>query len=667
MEPDFSGWATKNDLLCSDGVTIRSGAFKHMDKKKVPLVWSHQHNDSEMVLGHAILHDRAFGTYTEGFFNETKRGKEAKMMVAHGDVESLSIYANRVKKRGEDVIHGNIVEVSLVLAGANPGAFIDNVYIKHGDSFDTLEGEAIIYTGLELRHGADPDQEEIVTKTATDETVDLTHADDEETIGDVLDTFDEKQANVLDYLVGQALAEGRSSADGDIAQSALPTKEEQTAAREEFLAHIDSSIESKIKEGFTDMTNVFETHGKIPADAAARKVLSHSELETIFTDAEALGSLEKSIIKHAEAGSYGIDDIDFLFPDAKALSATPELLARRTEWVAKVLDGTKHSPFSRIKSIVADITADEARAKGYVKGNLKKDEIIKLLKRVTTPTTVYKKQKLDRDDIVDITDFDVVAWLKAEMRLMLDEEIARAVLIGDGREVDDEDKIDEDHLRPIAFDADMYAHKVNLASNVSPEDVVEAVLRSRTYYKGTGTPTLFTTDSFLTDMLLIKDKMNRRIYETEASLAAALRVKEIVVVEVMESATDVLAIIVNLTDYTIGADKGGAISMFDDFDIDYNQQKYLIETRISGALTKPKSAVVIKRSAGTLVTPTQPTYNSGTHVLTIPAVTGVIYSIDGVDKTAGNITITETTEVEARPAATYAFAHNIDTDWVYIF
>jgi hypothetical protein len=410
--------------------------------------------------------------------------------------------------------------------------------------------------------------------------------------------------------------------------------------------------------------NVFDQDGAKPEG----QVLSHSQLQTIVEDVKNYGgSFKESFLAHA--AEYGIEDIDMLFPDAKAVTSTPEFISRRMEWVATVLDGAKHSPFARIKSLHADITADEARARGYVKGNLKKEEIIKLLKRVTTPTTVYKKQKLDRDDIVDITDLDVVAWLKGEMRLMLEEELARAVLLGDGREPDDEDKIDEDKLRPIAWDNEMYAHPVTVPSNISPNGIIESVLRARKNYKGTGRPTLFTTDDILTDMILLEDKMGRRLYNTEADLAAALRVDKITVVEVMENTPDLLGVIVNMSDYTIGADRGGALSMFDDFDIDYNQYKYLMETRISGALTKAKSAVVIKRTSGTTVTPTVPSFDPETNTITIPSVTGVKYYdvSDDSELTAGAHVITETTDVEARPNTGYNFPHNTDADWTFAY
>lgn len=669
QKPDFSGWATKNDLVCSDGRTIKAQAFAHMDKVTVPLVWMHQHNDPENVLGHAVLEDRAFGVYTYGFFNETARGQHMKAAVKHKDVTALSIYANNLSERrtgsGKEVFHGDIKEVSLVVAGANPGALIENINLIHGDQFETLDEEAIIYTGLELVHSDNqPDKEnDMADKDTVAET--LSHATktsenlEEKTLQEIFEGFTPEEKEVVYYLLDEAIPEG----DGEAKHSALTLDEDAKSA---ILAHFDNKFEN-IKEGITDMTrNLFETHGATTAAAGAKPTLSHGLLETIMSDAKSNGSLKDAFLAHAGA-EYGIEDIDFLFPDAKTLSNSPELLSRRTEWVADVLGNTKHSPFSRIKSIVADITADEARAKGYVKGNLKKEEIIKLLKRVTTPTTVYKKQKLDRDDIIDITDLDVVAWLKAEMRLMLDEEVARAILVGDGREPDDEDKIDEDHLRPIAFDVDMYAEKVNLATGATQAQIEDGILRARSKYKGTGTPTMYTTDDVLTNLFLQRDADGRRIYKTVEEVAAAVRVSKIVIVEVMEDVPDILAIIVNLADYTVGADKGGAISMFDDFDIDYNQYKYLIETRISGALTKPKSALVVRQSAGTTVTPTQPQYNAVTHTITIPAVTGVIYSVDGADKTAGDLVITETAEVEARPAAGFSFPHGTDADWVFVY
>jgi len=673
MEADFSGWATKANLKCTDGRTIMPNAFQHQDKVKVPLVWQHAHNEPTNVLGYAVLEHRNEGVYAHGYFNSTTQGQSAKTLVQHGDIDKLSIYANQLVEKAKQVLHGQIREVSLVLAGANPGARIENVNIAHSDGdVEELEDEAIIYTGLALEHS---DEDPVEVSENADETVDdstdspaedestddsgsdnstdedenLEHADDssdnsdDETVGDIYNAMSEKQKEVVHYMIGQALE------TADASNSA-----EHSDDNEDSLTH---------QEGTEDMTrNLFENNGG--TQTAARPTLSHSQLETIVSDAQKLGSFKESVLAHAQ--EYGIEDIDVLFPDAKSISQQPDFISRRMEWVQDVIAGTKHSPFSRIKSTAADITADEARAKGYVKGNKKKEEIIKLLKRVTTPTTIYKKQKLDRDDIVDITDLDVVAWLKAEMRLMLDEELARAVLIGDGREPDDEDKIDEDHLRPIAYDDDMYAAKVTLPSNASSRDVTEAIIRARSGYKGSGTPTLYTTDSILTDLLLQEDKIGRRLYADDVALAAALRVAKIVPVEVMEDTPDLFAVIVNLVDYTMGADSGGAVSMFDDFDIDYNQFKYLIETRVSGALTKPKSAIVIQRAAGTSVTPNTPSFDGTTNTITIPTQAGVVYTINGATVT-GDQVITETTDVEAAPADGYSFPHNVNDNWTYVY
>jgi HK97 family phage prohead protease len=690
MEPDFSGWATKTNLRCTDGRTIMPDAFAHQNQMKVPLVWQHQHNEPVNVLGHAILENRSQGVYTYGFFNDSPSAENAKTLVKHGDITALSIFANNLSQQGKNVMHGDIKEVSLVLSGANPGAFIDNINIVHADGMETLVDEAIIYTGLELEHSSISEE--------SDE--DLEHANNQgatvagtasapaqgKTVKDVFDSMTEEQKNVVYYMIGEALngnggsaahsdGEGEELGDDATVQDVFNTlsHQQQEAVyyligealnQGESVSHSNADNGDIIKHGQeADMTrNVFDQSEAI--GSKGRPTLSHSQLKEIVDDAQKLGSFKESFLAHA--GNYGIDDIDILFPDAKALANSPEIIGRRTEWVASVINGTKHSPFSRIKSTAADITADEARAKGYVKGNLKKDEVIKLLKRVTVPTTIYKKQKLDRDDIVDITDLDVVAWLKAEMRLMLDEELARAVLIGDGRDADDEDKIDGDHIRPIADDDSMYAHQVTIGNDLDPGATVEAILRSRTFYKGTGTPTLYTTDSVLTDLILQKDKVGRRLYATEAELAAALRVDKIVTVEVMEDRPDILAIIVNLADYTLGADQGGNVSMFDDFDIDYNQYKYLIETRVSGALTKPKSALVLKQTVGTFVTPGTPSYNGTTHVITLPATAGVVYSIEGND-VSGTVTINETTEVDARPEAGYTFPANTVTNWTYVY
>lgn len=572
MKYDFSGWATKNNIKCSDGRTILRDAFKHNDGQTVPLVWNHQHNESANVLGHAVLENREEGVYAYCTFNDTEAGKNAKLLVEHGDVTALSIYANQLKQNGSNVMHGTIREVSLVLAGANPGAFIDSI-IRHGEF---CEDEAVIYTGedLTLEHADQKPSDKAGEDNKGDGKVE---GKDQKTIKDVVDSMSEEQKNVLYALVGQAL-EGK-----EMAQSAI---EENN--------NIEDGGEQEMKH------NVFEGR-----ETDKKDVLSHDAMETIFKDAKRYGSLKESFLAHAD--QYGIKDIEWLFPDAKNVNMPPDFIKRDDSYVQKVMRGVHHVPFSRIKSMHADITADQARAKGYIKGKLKKEEVFTLLKRTTTPTTIYKKQKLDRDDVVDITDFDVVAWLKMEMRMMLDEEIARAILVGDGRLSSDDDKINEMCIRPIATDADLYCvkAKVSVGSAATEDEIAKAfirtVIKSRKEYKGSGSPTLFTTEDVLTNCLLLEDKNGRIIYDTVEKLATALRVKEIVTVEVMEGAKTkveeqekpLMALMVNLVDYYVGADKGGAVNMFDDFDIDYNQQKYLMETRCSGALVKPYSAIAV--------------------------------------------------------------------------
>lgn len=571
---DFGGWATRNNLKCSDGRVIIKDAFKHNDGHKVPLVWNHQHNDPLNVLGHAILENRNEGVYAYCTFNNTEAGQNAKQLVEHGDVSALSIFANKLKQQGSNVLHGEIREVSLVLAGANPGAFIDSI-IRHGEESDE---EAVVYTGetLELMHSEEStdkvdeesteetseENKEEVTETSEDE---VKHSDDEKTVGDVFNTLTEEQKNVVYALIGQAL---------------------------------ESKNQNGNNEGEPDMKhNVFETQND-----KKETTLSHSEIQAIINDAKRYGSMRDSVLAH------GIENVDFLFPDARNMNDVPDFIQRDMGWVSKVMSGVHSTPFSRVKSMHANITEDEARAKGYIKGKLKKEEVFSLLKRSTEPTTVYKKQKMDRDDVIDITGFDVIAWLKAEMRMMLDEEIARAILVGDGRLSSSDDKISEDKIRPIWKDADLYTHKVMIAAEPTAKAeekakaFIKACIKSRKNYKGSGNPKLYTTEDMVTDCLLLEDNNGRRIYESVASLATALRVSEIVTVPVMEGLTrngqtnkvELLAIIVNLNDYNVGADKGGAVNMFDDFDIDYNQQKYLIETRCSGALVKPYSAIAVE-------------------------------------------------------------------------
>ena len=558
---DFSGWATKVNLKCSDGRTIMKDAFKDNDGKSVPLVWNHQHNDPTNVLGHALLQNRDEGVYAYCTFNDSEAGKTGKLLVQHGDVCALSIWANQLKQNLNNVVHGNIREVSLVLDGANPGAFIDSI-IMHGKESDE---EAIIYTGedIVISHGDDKEDKKV------EETEKKIETGKEETVADVFNTLSEKQKNVVYAIIGQALEEGEGSDD-----------EEEYEGGKEMKHNIFDQTEEKQDD-----------------------VLSHDAMNTIISDGKRFGSLKESFLAHAD--EYGIKQIDYLFPEVKSLNNPPEFIKRETGWVSTVMNGVHRTPFSRIKSSFADITADEARAKGYIKGNLKKEEVFTLLKRSTTPTTIYKKQKLDRDDIIDITDFDVVTWLKSEMRMMLDEEIARAILIGDGRLSSSDDKINEQNIRPIVNDSELYTVRVSVtvAANATSDDKAKAMIRAavkaRKNYKGSGNPTFFTTEDWLTDALLLEDTMGHRLYKNESDVAAAMRVSNIVTVPVMEGAKgpdggDLIGIIVNLNDYNVGADKGGAINMFDDFDIDYNQQKYLIETRCSGALTKPYSALVLE-------------------------------------------------------------------------
>lgn len=585
---DFSGYATRVDLKCSDGAIIREDAFKHQNGETVPLVWQHLHNGPENILGHAMLEHRKDGVYAYASFNDSEQGRNAKELVRHGDVKALSIYANKLVRRGVDVLHGAIREVSLVLSGANPGAYIDNVVIAHGDSYETSEDEAIIYTGLSF---------EIQAET-------IEHADDskepdmaEKTVGDIFETLTEEQKNVVYYMIGEALSE--AGADDEAEHSAF-------YENDDYISHNDE------EETITMTRNVFESlaHGT-PMDEGL--TLSHSDIKSIFAEGERKNSLKEAVIAHAT--TYGIEDIDLLFPDAKTIGDRPEFIKRRTEWVASVLNDTHHSPFSRIKTILADITEDDARAKGYIKASMKKEEWFTLAKRVTTPQTVYKKQKLDRNDILDITDFDVVIWVKEEMRLMLDEEIAAAALVGDGRSAGDPDKIkspspnaDGEGIRAIALDASYYAYKVEWAA-ADADDIpfVDRVMTSLVDYTGSGSPKLYTSPQILAGLLVERDTLGRRMYSSRAELATAMGVSAIVDIpasilaranfQTTEGAVttthSLKGIVANLRDYTFGSDAGGKTTLFDDFDIDFNQQKYLLEARLSGTLTKPFSAATL--------------------------------------------------------------------------
>ncbi len=599
MSYDFSGWATRNNLQCSDGRTILRDAFKDNDGQTVPLVWNHQHNDPNNVLGHALLENRKEGVYAYCTFNKNESGQTAKELVDNGDVTALSIYANRLKQKGGNVLHGAIREVSLVLAGANPGAFIDSV-MSHGEASDE---EAIIYTGYQLEHADEETEEEEVEEEV---------ASAPETVGDVLGSFTNEQKQVVEAM----LAAASGGTVGKLSEEAFDVFDSMDDTQKKVVYYLvneaaknkGSDTAEEDKEEEPDMKhNVFDN------EETREDTLSHSEMSTIIGDAKRYGSLKESFLNHAD--EYGIEQIDYLFPDAKTLNNTPEFIQRDTGWVSKVMSGVHHSPFSRIKSIFADITEDEARAKGYIKGKLKKEEVFSLLKRTTTPTTVYKKQKMDRDDVVDITDFDVIAWLKSEMRMMLDEELARAFPFGDGRLSSSDDKINEGNIRPIISDDALYNIKYPISTitwgNTDDEQTaynfIVSAIKARKDYKGSGNPTLFTTEDMLTNMLLLTDTTGRDLYTDEAQLAKKLRVKEIVTVPVMESLKDadqnpILGLIVNLDDYNVGADKGGSVNMFDDFDIDYNQQKYLIETRCSGALVKPYSAITLYQQVSKQVT-----------------------------------------------------------------
>ena len=557
---DFSGWATKANIRCSDGLTIMKDAFKHNDGKVVPLVWNHDHNDPFNVLGHAMLENREDGVYAYCTFNEdTEQGRNAKSLVEHGDVVSLSIFANKLKKQGDNVVHGEIREVSLVLAGANPGATIESI-IRHGEESDE---DAIIYMneGITLNHAEEKDEEKEDTKMAEEKK--------DKTIAEVFDTLNDEQKTAVYAIISQVIDDSGEEDDNE--------EEEKPEMKH----------------------NVFDSETK------NEETLSHDAMTTIINDGKRYGSLKESFLAHAD--EYGIKTIDYLFPEPTNLNPTPEFIKREMGWVSTVMNGVHHTPFSRIKSMFADITEDEARAKGYIKGKLKKEEVFSLLKRTTNPTTIYKKQKLDRDDVVDITDFDVIAWLKSEMRMMLDEEIARAILVGDGRLSSSDDKINEDCIRPIWKDADLYTIKrtmtvTSAADKDIASDFIDEVVRGMADYKGSGSPICFMTEALLTECLLLKDKNGIRLYKDVNEIATAMRVSRIVTVPVMEGLTrtagadtfTLKAIVVNLNDYNVGADKGGSINMFDDFDIDYNQQKYLIETRCSGALTKPHSAIVLE-------------------------------------------------------------------------
>ena len=597
---DFAGWVTRNDVRCADGRIIRHGAFRDQDGTKVPLVWMHQHNDISNVLGNVLLQNRPEGVYGYGSLNDSEAADIARTILKHDDVTSMSIYANKLTTDGPNVVHGTIREVSLVLAGANPEAKIEEIAV-HGDMTDddiiviNAEDNTLRHSDISdimfepvvedtISHADSNDKEEKVPSNDTDTSKNTAvESDDEETLQDIFNTMNEKQKTVVYALVGQALEDGAGNKS--------------------------DNEEDNVKH------NVFDNDYAVMEDQDA---IVHDAFDAIISEAKSGYSMKRvfdDYVENAENGevvahaaTYGVDPVDWLFPEAKTTTRTPEFIQRDTGWVSQLMSKVHHTPFSRIKSVFADITADEARARGYMKGKLKKEEVFTLLKRTTTPTTIYKKQKMDRDDVIDITDFDVIAWLKGEMRMMLDEEIARAVLVGDGRPTSDDDHISEEHIRPIWKDAELYTINsvIELEGTETEDDIAKTFIRTaikaRKDYKGSGNPILFTTEDFLTDMLLLEDKIGHPLYDSVEKLATKLRVSKIVTVEVMEDLTrsvdaktrTLMGIIVNPADYNIGADRGGAVNMFDDFDIDYNQQKYLIETRCSGALIKPYSAIAIE-------------------------------------------------------------------------
>lgn len=651
---DFAGWATKNDILCADGRTIRDGAFKENDGQTVPLVYQHQHNDPKNVLGHALLEYRpGEGMYCFAKCNDTENGQLVKKAVAHGDLTSFSIYANQLTQHGGDVVHGKIREVSVVLAGANDGAVIEYPVLAH--SGEIAYDEAIIYAspeGLELSHADDKETPEKEEKEPVAEEKE-TKKEDEKTVKDVFDTLTEEQKKVVYFMIGQALENAKGDSKDDDSEDEVKhsddeaelehadgeggEKEEKTVKdvfdtlteeqKKVVYFMIGQALEdakAEAKHSITDEEDTTLTHNVFDQDQAQGTVLSHADASKLLDEAKRnkVGSLREMLRDRFENNdelmhtidttgmevatgtqTYGFNDAGMLFPEYHNLNNPPEFIKRDTGWVAKVMSAVKHSPFSRIKSTYANITEADARAKGYIKAHQKSSEVFRTLKRTTDPQTIYKHQKMDRDDIIDITDFDVVAWLKSEMRLMLDEEIARAILIGDGRADDSDDKIQVNHVHPVALDVPLFNTKVDVVTEAGATDAdkamaaIDAIIRARKNYKGTGNPTFFTTEDVLSEMLLLKDDIGHYLYDSEAQLATRLRVKEIVPVEVMEGVTvddkPLMGVIVNLADYNVGSDKGGAVSLFDDFDIDYNQYKYLIETRISGALVKPYAALTI--------------------------------------------------------------------------
>ena len=692
-DADFSGYATRADIKCSDGRTITADAFKHQDKIEVPLVWQHNHDSPTNILGHAILehrdstHPDGAGIYCYGFFNDTEAGRTTKDLVIHKDVKALSIYANGLVEKAKSVLHGAIREVSVVLSGANPGAFIDNIRLAHSDGeIETLAEEAVIYTGLEIEHTAGNSDAkarqmaEAVAKHAEDD-----NDSDEQTPEEIYNGLSDKEKEVVHFMIGAAIEQAETGGDDDADKGVQHSADgaDDDNDNDDGDGNDDNNGDTDNDEG--DLThqeggnnmsrNQFEQNGGgvMTADGIdTSKRLSHDDLQKIVDAAKRPGgSFKEGVLAHA--AEYGIENIELLFPDAKAIEATPQFISRRMEWVSSVINGTKHSPIAAVKTLLADITKEEARAKGYTKGGRKEEEVFSLLARSTRPATIYKKQKLDRDDMLDITDVNVVAWLKAEMRLMIEEELARAILVGDGRAPTHPDKIkdpagaiDGIGIRSVLLDDDLYSIKTELPSNVDSRSVVKELVRRMDDYRGSGNATMYIARSSLTDMMLEEDRFGRPLYANRAELADKIGVGSIVTVDLFSEYDGLFAIIVSLSDYTIGSNRGGELTSFEDFDIDFNQYKYLQETRLSGGLTKPFSAIVVTRAAGVSVTPTAPSFNGDTNEVTIPTQTGTTYSIDGTDQADGAVvTLTEPSVVEARADDGYYIPTGSTRSWYF--
>lgn len=671
---DFSGYVTMAGLKCSDGRTITPQAFAHQDKITVPLVWQHGHSNPDNVLGHVDLEVREDGVYGYGYFNSTPQGQNSKILVEHGDVKAMSIYANQLVEKSKTVLHGKIVEVSLVLSGANPGAKIDYVRVAHSaDDIEILEDEAVIFNGFNVEH-SDVEHSDVEDEDEDDE--DLEHA--EKSVAAILATLTPEQKQAVDFVVGEALQQDpEEDDDNSVAQSSTNDSTDSTTSTDSTASSTQTTDEGDLthQEGNTTVSNVFEKQnntsitGPTLSHADCLEILKLAQETKSFKEAFKSFASEKSM-SHSEL-AHSITNLELMFPEAKSVTDDPQFISRRMEWVSSVLNGTRKAPFAKIKTLLADITADEARAKGYIKGNMKTEEVLSLLRRTTGPTTIYKKQALDRDDLIDITDFNVVLWLKAEMRMMIEEELARCILVGDGRSVANPDKVkdpmgsnDGIGIRSILHDDPLYSVKVDMAANVSAKESIKGLVRARSKFRGSGRPSLFISDAFLTEILLEEDKFGRRLYESQQEIMDLLRVKEIVTIDLFDDHQDLFCIMVSLSDYTIGTNQGGQLTSFEDFDIDFNKYKYLQETRLSGALVKPYSAVVVRRSVGTLVTPQAPSFDGATNTITIPAQTGVFYTVNDEVRT-GSFVITSPTEVTAHPAEGYYFEFNTTRTWTY--